>query len=319
MVKVTDAFLIMLRNVLVFVLLALPGYLLVKIGLIKEKESSVLSKLLTYVGMPFLILSSTLNISFSGKFTKNIILIGVIGIFFTVGTFFLSALLVNKKDEEKKRGMVRFCMVFSNNGFLGIPLAKAVFGDSPVVTYLIMLNIITNVLMFTLGIYLISGDKSAISVKKALLSPVLLAFVLGILLNLLRVKEYVPEVSTYSTHFSNIVTPLSMTILGIKMATVKFGTIFSKVSTYIVSAIKLIAVPMIGVALLFLLKLVFFVDAEMILGFFIAFAMPTAGLASTFSDQFDGDTENAVVFTMGSTILSIISIPILYALLSLIM
>lgn len=315
----TDAFLIMLRNVLVFVLLALPGYLLVKIGLIKEKESSVLSKLLTYVGMPFLILSSTLNISFSGKFTKNIILIGVIGIFFTVGTFFLSALLVNKKDEEKKRGMVRFCMVFSNNGFLGIPLAKAVFGDSPVVTYLIMLNIITNVLMFTLGIYLISGDKSAISVKKALLSPVLLAFVLGILLNLLRVKEYVPEVSTYSTHFSNIVTPLSMTILGIKMATVKFGTIFSKVSTYIVSAIKLIAVPMIGVALLFLLKLVFFVDAEMILGFFIAFAMPTAGLASTFSDQFDGDTENAVVFTMGSTILSIISIPILYALLSLIM
>lgn len=315
----TDAFLIMLRNVLVFVLLAVPGYLLVKIGLIKEKESSVLSKLLTYVGMPFLILSSTLNISFSGKFTEKIILVGVIGIFFTVGIFFLSALLVNGKDETKKRGMARFCMVFSNNGFLGIPLAKAVFGDSPAVTYLIMLNIISNVLMFTLGIYLISGDKSAISVKKALLSPVLLAFVLGIVLNLLRVKEYVLEVSTYSTHFSNIVTPLSMTILGIKMATVKFGRIFSKASTYIVSAIKLIAVPSLGVALLFLLKLAFSVDVEMLLGFFIAFAMPTAGLASTFSDQFDGDTENAVAFTMGSTILSIISIPILYALLIFIM
>ena len=54
----TEAFFIMLRNVAVFVLLAVPGFLLVKLGFIKEKESGVLSKLLTYLGMPFLILSS---------------------------------------------------------------------------------------------------------------------------------------------------------------------------------------------------------------------------------------------------------------------
>jgi predicted permease len=83
----------------------------------------------------------------------------------------VSALLVRRADENKRKGMARFCMVFSNNGFLGIPLAKAVFGDSPVVTYLIILNIITNVLMFTLGVYLISGDKNLISVKKRCLTP----------------------------------------------------------------------------------------------------------------------------------------------------
>ena len=62
-----DAFFIMLRNVLVFVLLAIPGFLLVKLGFIKAKESGILSKLLTYVGMPFLILASTLNVSFYGN------------------------------------------------------------------------------------------------------------------------------------------------------------------------------------------------------------------------------------------------------------
>ncbi|MBQ7290448.1 MAG: hypothetical protein IJW76_01845, partial [Clostridia bacterium] len=63
-----EALVIMLRNVLVFVELALPGFILVKGKIIGQKESGVLSKLLTYVGMPFLILSSTLNVSFSGKF-----------------------------------------------------------------------------------------------------------------------------------------------------------------------------------------------------------------------------------------------------------
>jgi predicted Na+-dependent transporter len=53
-------------------------------------------------------------------------------------------------------------------------------------------------------------------------------------------------------------------------------------------------------------------DNNAILGFFIAFAMPTGGLASTFADGFNGDTENAVIMTLGTTVLSIVSIPILY-------
>ena len=208
-------------------------------------------------------------------------------------------------------------MVFSNNGFLGLPLAKAVFGESPIVTYVIILNIITNILMFTLGVYLISGDKKTISVKKVFLNPVLLAFIAGIALNLLNVKSYVPEVATFSTHFSNIVTPISMTILGIKMAGVKFGALFTGWRMYFVSAMKLVVFPAIGVAILFALKLVMKIDENMIIGFFIALAMPTAGLASTFSDQFDGDTQNAVVFTLGTTLLSVVTIPVLYWLLCL--
>lgn len=315
-------FFIMLRNVAVFVALALPGFILVKIGSLKQEQSGALSKVLMYVGMPFLILTSTINnLVFNKDLIAMIAIVAAIGIVYTLVMFFLSKPLTAMERQEKTRGMMRFSAVFTNNGFLGIPLAMAVFGaGSIVLTVVIIINIITNILMYTLGIYLISGDKSTISWKKALLNPVLIAFVIGILFNLFQVKDYVPEISTFSTHFSNIVTPISMTILGMKMGGVKFLSLFKSWKTYYVSALKLVVFPMAIVGMLLICRETFadaFIDSDMIIGVFIAFAMPTAGLASTFADSFDGDTENAVAFTLGTTILSIVSIPILYWLLSL--
>ena len=75
-----EAFLIMLKNVAIFVLLAIPGYLLVKKKMVKPTDTGVLSTLLTWLGMPFLILSGTLNINFSGEFIRSLLAVGVIGI-----------------------------------------------------------------------------------------------------------------------------------------------------------------------------------------------------------------------------------------------
>ena len=91
-------------------------------------------------------------------------IVAVIGIVYTLVMFFISKPLTAMEREEKTRGMMRFSAVFTNNGFLGIPLAMAVFGaGSRVLMVVIIINIITNILMYTLGIYLISGDKSAVS------------------------------------------------------------------------------------------------------------------------------------------------------------
>lgn len=317
-----NTLIIMLKNVIIFVLLAVPGYLLVKGKLLGQKESGSLSKLLTNVGMPFLILSSTLKLEFSGEFTKSMIIAGVIGVAFTVLMFLLSALMVGKETDDKRRGMMRFCMTFANNGFIGIPLARAVFGEaSPVMAYLIILNIITNVMMFTLGVYLISGDKNSINLKKALLNPVLIAFIVGIVLNLAGINTLLPEAQTYATYFSNIVTPLSMVILGMKLAGVEMKRLFASWRMYYVSAIRLVLFPALGVGLMLLLKLipVLSLSTDTVIAYFVAFAMPTAGLASAFSDQYNGDTENAVIFTLGTTILSVATIPVLYWVLCLIL
>ena len=315
-----EALLSMFKNVVLFVALAVPGYLLVKTKMLNAAHSGVLSKLLMYVGMPFLILSGTVNnISFNKELILTVITVAAIGIAFTFAMFFVSKPVSAMEKGEKTNGMMRFCMTFSNNGFLGIPLAVAVFGaNSPVMTVLVILNIITNILMYTLGIYLVSGDASKISLKKAFLNPVLIAFIIGIVLNLLKVNTYVPEISTFSSHFSGLVTPLSMTILGMKMAEIKFTSLFQSWRMYYVCALKLVIFPCVIVALLLVAKQfgASMFDANVILGFFIAFAMPTAGLASTFADGFGGDTENAVSMTLGTTVLSILTIPVLYWILS---
>jgi predicted permease len=310
-----DALIIMLKNVIVFVALAIPGFLLIKTKLLKKEQSGALSMLLMYVGMPFLIFSSTINnITINTELLATIGIVLGIGVVYTFAMFFVSKPLTKMEREQKTQGMMRFSNVFSNNGCLGIPLAMAVFGaGSMALMVVIILNIVTNVLMYTLGIYLISGDRKAISLKKAFLNPVLIAFVIGIIANLLNVKGYVPEVATYSTHFSNLVTPISMTILGMKMGGVKFLELFKSWKTYYVSALKLVVFPMIIVAIVFVLNQVTaIITPDMVLGVLIAFAMPTAGLASTFSDNFGGDTENAVAFTLGTTVLSIVTIPLLY-------
>lgn len=314
-----DALWVMLKNVLLFVAYAVPGIILVKSKLLKINESLVLSKVLTYVGMPFLILSSTISIDLTNSFAKTAITAVVFCVIITFAFFFLTVLLTAKEKEEKKRGVMRFAMTFSNNGFLGIPLAMTVFKDNPfIVSVAVVFNIINNIMLYTMGAYLISGDKSKISFKKAVINPVVIAFAVGIILNLVGIKKYIPEVVTFSDGLKNIVTPLSMMILGIKLADVPIKSLFNSKTVYYVSLIKLIVMPVVSVALGVLVIKALNIELDAIYAFFIAFAVPTASLATTFADQFGGDTHSAVTCTLGSTILSIFTTPVLFYLLNLI-
>ncbi len=317
-----DAFIPMLKNVVIFLALAVPGYILVKSKLLKKEDSGVLSKLLMYLGMPFLILSGTLGVTFDGQTVLNLVWATLICTVLTFVFFFASAFVVTKSKQDvdgltdkKRKGMERFCSIFSNNGFLGLPLAAAVFGTGEVFTYLVVVNIINNTLMYTLGVYLISGDKKTIDVKKIFLNPVLIAFIIGIILNLVGIKEFFPEAVTFSDYFKGIVTPVSMTVLGMKMGGIKFSVMFKSWKMYYVSALKLILVPVLSVAVTILLCEFCGLNKNMIMTMFVAFATPTAALAPAFADSYGGDGENGTIYTLGNTVLSVLTIPLLYLLL----
>ena len=127
-----DSLFIMLENVAMFVLLTLPGYILVKTKLLNAGHTGALSTLLMFVGMPFLILSSTLKLSLDAEFVRTALLVAGIGIVFILVTFFVSVPVTKGESDLKTRGMMRFCSVFSNNGFLAgsDTLAKVILHDS---------------------------------------------------------------------------------------------------------------------------------------------------------------------------------------------
>ena len=317
-----DAFIPMLKNTLLFVALAIPGYLLVKIKLLKQQDSAVLSNLLTYIGLPFMIFSGTIGVSFNADTLTNIWISAVFAIVVTVSFFFLTNLFyckIKAKDGEdvltleRRKGMLRFCTLLSNNGFLGLPLAAAVFGNN-VFTCMVIFNIITNMCIYTLGVYLSSCDRKLISGKKIVFNPVLIAFVLGVICNLLGVKNLVPEVVGFSDHFKNLVTPIAMLVLGMKMGNIKFSVLFKYAQLYTVSLYKLIVMPVVATAVAFCFYKLGYVGLDIVNAVFIAFAMPTAGLAPVFADKFKSDIDCATICTLGTTIFSIITIPLLYLL-----
>ena len=119
--------------------------------------------------------------------------------------------------------------------------------------------------------------------------------------------ESEPEIVKFSDHFYNIVTPISMTIIGMKLGTVKLSSLFKSGRLYYVSLLKLVVFPVAITALLIALR-----SVPLNIDMFVAFSMPTAGLAATFADEFGGDGDNAVIFTLGTTILSVLTIPTIY-------
>lgn len=316
-------FSVMLRNVILFVALALPGLLLVKAGILEQKQTGVLSKLLMYIGLPLMIFSGTMqNVSFDMAFLKSAIAVALVDIaFHLIFIFVLSKPMTAMERDERKQRTMRFCADFPNNGFLGIPLAAAVFGsDSPVFNIAVIHNIVTNILLYTLGIYLMSGDKKDISLKKAFLNPVMIAAVAGCLFSRLGINRVIPEIATFSNYFSNIVAPLSMTILGMNMGGIKLQSLFTSRKVYYVSLLKLIVIPLAVMAALVFFKVILHspvMDNDFLLATFVAISMPTAGLAPTFADTFSGDTPLAVSCTLGTTILSVVTIPALYGILCL--
>lgn len=310
-----ETFFVMLRNVIIFVLLAIPGYLLVKTKVLKAQDSGVLSKILINVGMPALVFGSTLGLELTGALAKSLIVIGALSAAMHLLMYVTSGWLCGHKENRKTRAMMRFCATFINSGFVGIPLATAVFPDNlEIIAYLTVANIVMNVMMFTLGTYLVSGDKSAISIKNALLTPVVLAFLAGIALNLLGVAKAVPEIVTFTNHLKGLVTPLAMLVVGMKLAEVSLKRLLTSGRMYYVSLLRLVLYPVVGtVAILLLQRLPFFgIGNNGVLGFFMAMAMPSASLAAVFADRYQSDTESAAFFTLGTTIVSVLTIPAIY-------
>ena len=308
----------MFRNILVFLALMLPGYLFVKLKIIKSTESAPLSKLLVNVGMPALVFISTANMDLGGANSLNLILVALFSLVYYFVIYFACNPIVKKMGEDNEQKSAKYCLMFQNAGFLGIPLVQAVFGPSLVLDTVVVISVVNCILTNTMGVYIFSRDKNTINFKKLLLNPAIIGFLLGIIVNLTNAFAYVPEIQLFATHLSGIVTPLAMTIVGIKFTEVSFKRLFTGVKTYVVMFIKLIVHPLLIFTILFVASKFIEIPSYIIIGSVISFAMPTSSSATTYADNFKGDTDGAVKYTLSSTVVSAITISLIYYLLNVI-
>ena len=303
-------------NVGIFFIIMIPGIIIKKCNLCGEGFGKGISNLVLYVAQPCLIFKAYLK-AFSLEVLRNVLIVLLLSII--AHCVFLIALLVYNNTTEDRKRMLRFATIFSNAAFLGIPLIEAVLGPEYTI-YASIYNITFNMFLWTLGVHICTDNnmldngvvlKSQASFKKALLHPVTIAAALGLIFFLFPIEGYVPEVFTTSlTMISNLVAPLSMVVLGIRVAEIDFRGFFNDKNLYMFIALRHIALPLIVFGIIAILKLIGMpISTELFKVVIIMASAPAASSATMFAEKYDCDATYVSKLVAFSTILSIVTMP----------
>ncbi|NLM11777.1 MAG: AEC family transporter [Clostridiaceae bacterium] len=302
---------IVLGQVLILLIIMIVGVIAGKTGIIADGASKKLSELLLYVTNPMLVLGSFF-FEYSAEKLRNGLLVLLIAIGFFFLSIFLSGILF-KGFNEKVKPIMRFSAVFSNAAFIGLPMMKALYGQDGVFLgsfYIVAFNIF--VWTFGYAMYCNVKESGGIKsmLKKALLNPAVIAVYVGVVIFILRIP--VPEVVKSAVNYIGDMTmPLSMLIIGALISTTKFKNLVNDIKVYYVSAVRLILMPLIAYGILYLFKVPEIITSVTV----TALAMPVAATTTIFAELFDKDAIFASKAVMLSTILSIITAPLIVGIL----
>ena len=294
----------LLSRMLVLLVFICIGVLCSKLHFIDEHSASSLNKLVLYVCGPMLILHSIQSVQgdFGMSDIIDLMLYGVLVqvVCIVVGVLF-ARLICGKKAI---RGTFALVTAFGNVVFMGIPVVSALYGDGAVFL-LSVISIPFNLLIFTVGIFLVmGGKKQQIPWKKLIYNPSLIAVVIALILFFLRIEMPAParEVMSY---LGQMVVPMSMLLIGAALGRMELKTVFGSGLSYAVCAIKLLIVPL---PVFFLLRMI--VRDPVVLGILtVMSAMPSASISPILSAEYGGESAFASRSTFLTTLLSLATVP----------
>lgn len=294
-------------SVLTMIIYAVPGYLLIKSGLVKKDSIGAFAMVLTYVCQPCLTLYA-----FDGV-EVNAETFGQMGIFFLLITSVLGIMLAaaylvwRKKQDAPRYRIATIACAFGNFTFMGIPVLEALMPDFPEAKIFATMGFLSmNLLSWTVGSAIITKDARYCRLSKIFLNPGTIAFAVSVALVLLRVR--LPEaVESSVVAMGRMSAPICMIILGMRLATVPFLKLFSSPLVYLSVGIKQIAMPLIAFAICFFLP----VPQEMKTCFYVVCCMPVASNVLNFAEMLGDGREEAANTVLFGTVLSVLTIPIM--------
>ncbi len=293
---------------LFFIMLA--GFVGNKAGVIDGESNKRFSALVVNITAPALILASSADENLSGSKSAAVLVLALsFGIYLFLILFsYITGYLFRK--EPQGSGFFRFMTIFGNNAFMGIPIVDAVFGT---VFYAAIFNLPNNLLVYSLGTHLLSqksGAKNKFQWKRVLNPGTISAFV-ALVMFLVDLRFPKPVLNTLHT-LGNVTTPLSMIVIGSTLAGATLKSTFCNWKIYFFGVLKLLIVPICVFGLG-----QFFIKDTLILGVLtVVTAMPCAAVSTMLCQECDQDSETAAKYVLVTTLMSVITIPILAFVLS---
>lgn len=288
-------------QVLLF-LYMLCGVIVDRLRIVREDNREVLVRLLMDVVMPMMVLNAFNNpISREDLLSSLwIILVALMGCVITG----LIGLVLWKKEPEYKRKVLMYASMFSNAGNAGLPIISLVFGPTGVF-YASMYLIPPRILQWTVGLSLFVEHKKGAWVKNVLLNPMVVVVYIGVILMATN-WQITGALGTAIDNLGAMTAPLSMILIGVTLSHMNWRMLLDR-SVLLISFLRLIAFP-----LLFILLLKLTHADEMTMNIsVILLAMPVASNTAAMAERYGGDHVFASACVSVSTLLSIITVPVI--------
>lgn len=291
-----------LNQTIIMFLLIIVGVICAKVNMLSEKTCKQLSKLLLQVVNPAMIFIAY-NKKFETEMLTNLLYTFLFSAVVMVVAVVASYIFIRKK-EGRETEIERFSIIYSNCGFMGIPLIKAMYGYDGVF-YLTAFLTAFNLCVWSHGVIMMSGKKDFKSVLKVFYSTTMIAIFLGLIKFVTQIE--LPDVLTGAIeHISNMNTPLAMIVSGGTIYRSGFIGGLKKWRVYYCSALKLAVIPLIALAIVGFAPIDSTVKAVIIM----ASAAPSASMCTLFALQYDKKADYASEIFAVCTILSIITLPL---------
>lgn len=315
-----EVFNLTLTQMLIMFLIMLTGYILKKGRFIPDSSSAVISKLLAFVLAPALTLNNQISICTPRTFADNrqLILYGLLTVLVAIGISYpVSALFIKNKKKSPEltyqRQIYKYALTFGNFCYMGNYIVLGIWGDVMLFKY-IMFTFIMNIIVYVWGIYILipkSHNSRGVwaNLKSGLLTPPFISLVLGMFLGLTGVSKFVPTFVTSSLKSAgDCMGPMAMLLAGIVIGEYNFSELLGDKKVYWATLLRLIILPGVFAGVLNLLN----VSHDIIVITLIAYATPMGLNTIVFPAAYGGNTKIGASMTMISSILSIITIPIMY-------
>lgn len=219
--------------------------------------------------------------------------------------------LIFKKEATGRYKVNIFASIYSNCGFMAIPILSSVLGADGVFygsSYLALFTFF----YWTHGALVYSGSIKNLSSKELFLNPGVIGTLIALLLFLFKLELPVIVNDTVDG-IAALNTPLSMIVLGTFLAKVNWKTAFFNPSLYLVSFLRLILIPLISVFLIVGMNLIFPVNTLIARSVLIPAACPAATVAALFAAKYGSDAAYASELVAISTLFSVLTLPLIMA------
>ena len=307
----------------------IPGFILRKTGLANDSFAKNLSVFVLYVAQVAMLLHGFI-LEFDAEVFKGICWVFLLALI-SQSLFYILARRLFQKAPDKIRRVLQFGIIFSNAGYMGIPVINDVFGEEYTI-YATVYIVWFNVFAFSLGRLIYTNDKKYISLKEIIVNPAVIPILIGLVIylsgaggwvqarlapgNTDLLSESVQIFYNVLTVLKNTVAPASMIVIGARLADINFRGMLKDKYMYPFILIRLFLFPALMWAVMKLLMLAgIFTDITAMSVVLILSSTPAAAITTMFAELYDGDAPYAGKLVALSTLCSLFSMPLVAMLL----